>query len=86
MKFRKRELHFPNPYACRLLRVSLILIALSGISTLIAYLDARAADVVLAHDLWSGTLSDFLAAIALAIGLCMIVDAIETDWADKKGK
>lgn len=85
MKIRKRELHFPNPYACWLLRISLAVIALSGVSTMIAYLEARAADAVLANDLWSRTLADFLAAIALAIGLSMLVDAIECDWAKRNG-
>lgn len=87
MKKRRFVPHLPGVCARRMLRVFLPLIALTGVSVLIGYLDARAADVVLANDLGAALLSDYLAVIVLALVLAVLADALELSLAERtRGK
>lgn len=80
----KLNIHTPARPALWILRLGLPIIVIEGIAILISYLNDRKADVLLANDLWSTALSDFLTAVIVAIGLAILADAIDADM--KKGK
>ncbi|MBQ3640047.1 MAG: hypothetical protein II955_05965 [Clostridia bacterium] len=80
----KLNIHTPARSALWILRLGLPIIVIEGIAILISYLNDRKANVLLANDLWSTALSDFLTAVILAIGLAILADAINADIQKRK--
>ena len=78
------KLHTPSLSALWILRLGLPMIVIEGIAILISYLQDRKIDVVLANDTWSTALSDFLAAVIVAVGLAILADAIDADMKKRK--
>ena len=75
----KPQLHSPGKAATWLLRIGSPLIVLEGIAILVAYLDDRRLDPILANDRWATSLSDLLAAVLLLVGLGFLADVIDAD-------
>lgn len=80
----KLNIHTPARSALWILRLGLPIIVIEGIAILISYLNDRKADVLLANDLWSTALSDFLTAVIVAVGLAFFADAIDADIKKRK--
>ncbi|MBO4308506.1 MAG: hypothetical protein J5885_01600 [Clostridia bacterium] len=80
----KLNIHIPARPALWILRLGLPIIVIEGIAILISYLNDRKADVLLANDLWSTALSDFLTAVIVAVGLAFFADAIDADIQKRK--